>query len=173
MIREEILHRFDGFFSVKKSEIVTMDVSVLYDLAVEDSPLRTEEPDNVIKREAIFSEDSYDKNPRLKILRDTWDISKCEPIDLKKEGSYLFIDNGFHRIRVAHDLGLKTLLVNLQEGDFHLSKHISLFDMIHLLDVMKTLFKSYPTFESLQEYLKSETVDQEKIKHIFIGYGYT
>ena len=169
-LREFITEMFVGFTTVSE-KIVEVDVDFLFELAREESPFRNEEDIECMK-DIIYDKDAYEKSTRLKKLFDEWDINKCEPLDLKKEGTIYILNNGFHRIRVAKDKGIKKLKVNLQEGRFILAKHISFFDLIKVISMIRLIFKKYKTFEELENFLSDKKLDETKMKHTFIGYGY-
>jgi hypothetical protein len=168
-LRERITEAYIGF-TTKSEKIVDMDVDFLFELAHEEAPFRGEEDLDSMK-DIIYDKDAYEKSPRIKKLFDEWDLSKCEPLDVKKEGTIYMINNGFHRIRVAKDKGIKTLKVNLQEGKFILTKHISFFDLKDVISMIRLMFKDYKTFEELENFLADKKLDERKMKHIFIGYG--
>lgn len=158
-------------FEIKSSKIVDVDVDFLYELACEEAPYRNEE-DSEDAKDILFGDDAYAKSPKLKKLFDEWDINKCEPIDLKKDGTIYMLNNGFHRIRVAKNKEIKTLKVNLQTGKFILDKHISISDLLRLLKMLREMFKEYKTFEELENFLSDPCMDKDKMKHAFIGFGF-
>jgi len=168
-LRKFITEMFIGFTTESK-KIIEMDVDFLFELAREDAPYRNEE-DNECMKDIIYDKDAYEKSARLKKLFDEWNINKCEPLDLKKEGTIYMLNNGFHRIRIANDKGIKKLKVNLQEGRFILTKHISFVDLIKLISMIRMMFKEYKTFEELEKILSDKKFDKEKMKHVFIGFG--
>ena len=179
MIRQEIIHRWMGF-DILKEDIVKMDVDFLYELAVEESKFRSEEQESDSKelldtsKEILFNKDAYKNSVRLQGLRKNWDISKCEPLDIKKEGSFYMINNGFHRIKVAKDLGVKELPVHLQEGYFILSKHISLPDLKKLLNMVKLMFPEIKTMQGVIDFLDELKIPgNPRAESMYIGYGNT
>lgn len=167
-VRETITSMWMGF-KTESEKTVMMDVDFLFELAKEEAPYRTDKEFEEDYKEILLREEGWKKSKRLKDLYDNWDDSKCEPLNIKKEGTWYMINDGFHRIIVAKRLGKKQLPVRLQEGKFVLTKKIDMVDIPELLDMLIKGFKKYKTFEELQTFIKS--LDQNALKRYSIVYG--
>jgi hypothetical protein len=167
---EQFMHLYAGF-ETDRSEIVDMPVEMLYKEALAEAPYRGEE-DTEEAKDILYGVDSFERSKRLQKLYDEWDIVKCEPLDIKCEGTFLMINNGFHRIAVARMKGLASLQVNMQYGHFILSRHISIYDLRDLIKMLKIMFREYPTVDSLDKFLSDDSFDENRMRHSFIGFGY-
>jgi hypothetical protein len=167
--REEFTRAHFGF-ATESDSVVDMDVSFLLELAREEAPFRNEE-DTEESKQMLFRDDAYSLSKRLSHLLANWDSSKCEPLDIKKEGTLYMINNGFHRIRVASDLGIKKLPVSLKVGKFIISKHINVLDMPSLLKMLQLCFPEFKTFKELEEFFLTK-VNNSKLRNVYIGYGH-
>jgi len=169
-IREMLLAHYMGF-DVDNAKEVEMGVDFLFALAKEEAPFRSDEEFDSLSKEILFGKESLSKSKKLKHLLDNWDTEKCEPLDIKKEGTIYMINDGFHRIIVAKELNIPKLKVKLSEGVFLLSKHITFADLPQLLEMIKLSFPKYKTFDSLIKLLTNSKLDKEKMKHTSLCYG--
>lgn len=165
-IREDVYERWFGFDETSV-RIIDMPVDELYAMAKREAHLRAD--DDFQDKSELFGFE-FMMSGRLKELYDNWDDAKCEPVEISQEDDFRMIDNGFHRIIVAHRLGLPTLKVKLRDGHFVLQKHVRVSELPKLLNMLRTLF-STDKISDIERTLADPKIDREKIKHIFIGYG--
>lgn len=80
---------------------------------------------------------------RIDHIRKEFLDDSYEPIPVKVDIDYpcvIHLEDGFHRVFVAHSLGLKWVRVRAMYGKFVLGKSISLGELVSLLDMLEKLF---------------------------------
>lgn len=155
-----------------------MSVDRLYKEIVADAPFRNHtfmfdetkdwrdlelQEEDGIKRafpEITTERERYDKI-KEEILKDTY-----ESIPVLKDIDYqdvIYVDNGFHRIFIAMELGMKVIRVKTKYGKFALSKSINFNDIISLLDMISQLFKENDSIIELKDFLKMVVTKKPEI----------
>lgn len=146
-----------------------MSVERLYKEIVADAPFRNHnfmfdqskdwkdlelQEEDGIKRafpEITTEKERYEKI-KEEILKDTY-----ESIPVLKDVDYpdvIYVDNGFHRIFIAMELGLKVIRVKAKYGKFTLQKSINFEDLTSLLEMLSQLFKEKDSVIELNNFLK-------------------
>lgn len=171
IISREEFHQRMGLreFDTIEERDELMSVDRLYKEIVADAPFRNHtfmfdetkdwrdlelQEEDGIKRafpEITTERERYDKI-KEEILKDTY-----ESIPVLKDVDYqdvIYVDNGFHRIFIAMELGMKVIRVKAKYGKFALSKSITFNDLISLLDMISQLFKEKDSVIELKDFLK-------------------
>lgn len=151
----------------KKDELMSVDR--LYKEIVADAPFRNHnfmfdkkkdwrnlelQEEDGIKRafpEITTERERYEKI-KEEIQKDTY-----ESIPVLRDVDYpdvIYVDNGFHRIFIAMELGLKVMRVSAKYGKFALTKSITFNDIISLTDMLSQLFKEKDSLLELNKFLK-------------------
>ncbi len=81
----------------------------------------------------------------------------------------MYVDDGFHRVFIAHQLGYKVIRVRAKYGKFVLGKSMSLNDLDDLLDMVEKMFSKFKTIAEVRKFLKK--IDKEKASHYQLSYG--
>ncbi len=182
-------HRRYGIcgFDTKEEKEELMSVNRLYRELIEDAPFRNhnfmfdektdwknlelQEEDGIIKKFPNIKTESerYDKI-KEEILNNTY-----ESVPVSRDIDYpdvIYVENGFHRICIAWELGLEFIRVKARYGKFILEKNITFGDLISLLDMLSQLFKDKKSVISIKEYLESIITKKPEIAEIYmISYG--
>ena len=164
-----------------------MSIERLYKEIVADAPFRNHtfmfdeskdwrdlelQEEDGIKRafpEIITERERYDKI-KEEILKDTY-----ESIPVLRDVDYpdvIYVNNGFHRIFIANELGLKVIRVRAKYGKFVLDKSIRFNDLISLLDMVSQLFKEKDSIIELKNFLKMVVTKKPEMGETYsITYG--
>jgi len=164
-----------------------MSVERLYKELVADAPFRNHtfmfdekkdwrdlelQEEDGIKRafpEILTERERYEKI-KEEIINDTY-----ESIPVLRDVDYpdvIYVNNGFHRVWIANELGLKVIRVKAKYGKFVLSKSINFNDLISLMDMLERLFKDKPSFKELKEFLEMVTEKKPEMGETYsITYG--
>lgn len=167
--RKEFHRRYHGF---KEKEILDrhFEVDVLYEEIIKDAPYRNHNfmfENNVdFSTLPIQEQDGITKKyPKLKTEQERFDkikeemlLGNYEPIPLLIDLDYpdvIYVNNGFHRIFLAKQMGWASIKVKASYGKFILADSITFGDLKELLRMLETLFegKSIPEIKELLESL--------------------
>lgn len=170
---------------VNREEI--MSVEKLYKEIVADAPFRNhsfmfdkkvdfdkypiQEADGIQKKfPNIMTEGQRFKKIKQEILKDTY-----ESVPILRDIDYpdvVYVNNGFHRIFLAHELGHKAIRVNAKYGKFILDSNISFNDLNKLLGMLTGLFDPNTTLRELEDKLTKAIKKKPEIgENHTIGFG--
>ena len=187
--RAEFHKRSMGGFNIIEEKDEMMSVERLMKELLADSPFRN--------HEYMFKKGMDLK--KLELQETTVGIKKKFP-DIKTEGQRLrkikkemiddtyeavpvqididyqdviYVEDGFHRIFVAHQLGYQVIRVKAKYGKFILDKSITFVDLIKLLGMIEGLFgKELKTVKEVKEFLEKVVKKKKQIGAAYsIGYG--
>jgi hypothetical protein len=144
----------------------------MFDKNTDWKTLELQEEDGIKKLfpEITTEKERYEKI-KEEILNDTY-----ESVPVLKDIDYpdvLYVDNGFHRVCIASELGLKVIRVKAKYGKFLLHKNISFNDLVVLLDMLSQLFadKGF-SIAGLSDFFKEVIAKNPEVGRIYsIGYG--
>jgi hypothetical protein len=173
----DIIEERDELMSIERlyKEIVA-DVpfrnhNFMFDESQDWRDLELQEEDGIKKAfpEIITERERYEKI-KEEILKDTY-----ESVPVLKDADYpdvIYVDNGFHRIFIANELGLKVIRVKAKYGKFILHKSITFNDLISLLDMLSQLFKEKDSVIELNNFLKMIVTKKPEMGETYsITYG--
>lgn len=174
IISRKEFHKRMGTFS--KSTIIEekdeiMSVEKLYKEIVADAPFRNHNymfNKDIDWKKLELQEDTVNiknKFPNIKTEGQRYEKIKEEIINdtykavpVLRDADYpdvIYVDDGFHRIYIAHELGHKVIRIRAKYGKYVLEKSITFKDLVKLLDMLVGLFKKeHNSLTSLRDFLK-------------------
>ncbi len=153
--RKEFHKRFDfNGFDVIKEKKELMSVERLFKEIKADAPFRNhnymfnkkinlkkleiQEKDGIQKKfPEIKTEGERYEKVKEEMLNDTYEeVPVLVDIDYP---DVIYVDNGFHRIFIAHQLGMLVLRVKAKYGKFNLNKSITFGDLLSLMKMLEEM----------------------------------
>lgn len=100
-----------------------------------------------------------------------------EPVQVIADSDFpsvTYIDNGLHRVYIAHAMGLKEIMCRVQFGKFLYTSSISFGDLAKLLGMLELFFPAkYQTFSKAREILERAVSKKTELnEHHSIVYGH-
>jgi len=134
-------------------------------------PLQEETVGIKLKFPDISTEGERYTRIREELLADTY-----LPVPVKRDIDYpcvIHIEDGLHRVFIAHSLGMKFIRVHASYGKFFLGNSICFTDLAKLLYMLERLFgKEYPTISGLRKFLDELITKRPDVGEIHsISYG--
>jgi len=113
---------------------------------------------------------------RYEKIREELIAGTYEPVPVKRDidsPCVIHIEDGLHRVYIAHSLGMKFIRVRAMYGKFSLSKTICFGDIVDLLQMIEKLFnKEYKTITGLREFLQDVIKKRPIVGEIYsLTYG--
>ena len=185
--RKEFHRRMDlDYFKAEREETVEYYVAPLWDEIKADAPFRNHEylfngskfedlplQEDTVGIKEVFP-DIKTEADRLKHIKDELLQGTYKPVPIlfdKDHPTFFYVDDGFHRIFLAKQLGWKTMQIQAKYGKFKLHKTFPLTDLSSLLKMVDGLFgKKFPTVKGIINFLENKA-DKEKMKVTSICYG--
>ncbi len=188
IISRKEFHRRHGLHGFK-TELIEIESMLVLDLMAEikrDAPFRNH--DFMFREGVNFSKLSiqekdgiFKKFPNLKTeaerfeyIRKEIEDDTYEPVPILMDidhPSVFYVDNGFHRIFAADQLGRGYIKCKITKGKFILGNSISFKDLSKLMEMLQGLFKD-KTSEEIKNILDKKIKDNpEEAEITSIGYG--